>query len=311
MQTTRLGPDGPQVTNLCVGTSPLGGMPRIYGYDVDAERAVATVRRFLESPITFLDTSNEYGDGESELRIGAALQAGATLPQGVVIASKADPRRGVPVFDGARVRESFRESVGRLGVGRLDVYYLHDPERFDFEYLTMRSGAVDAMRELKAEGLVGLIGVAGGSIPELHRYLDLELFDVVLNHNQYTLLDRSADSLIDRAVASGVAFVNAAPYASGILAKPLAAGARYKYRAPDPAIVETVRWLNDVCASFGVPLAALAVQFSTRDPRVSSTVVGVSSPERIDALVQNEAIELPQELWDAVEARLRPPSSTG
>jgi len=156
---------------------------------------------------------------------------------------------------------------------------------------------VDALAEMEPRDLDG----AGA----------LELFDVVLNHNQYTLLDRSADSLIDRAVASGVAFVNAAPYASGILAKPLAAGARYKYRAPDPAIVETVRWLNDVCASFGVPLAALAVQFSTRDPRVSSTVVGVSSPERIDALVQNEAIELPQELWDAVEARLRPPSSTG
>lgn len=305
MRTNRLGPRGPAVSSVCVGTSPLGGMPEIYGYDVDADRAVATVRRVLRSQINFLDTSNEYGDGESERRIGTALQQGHRPGREFVLASKADPVRGGHDLDGGRVWASFHESVDRLGVDMLDVFYLHDPERFEFDDMIKPGGAVDAMRELKEEGLVGLIGVAGGAIPEMHRYLDTCVFDVLLNHNQFTLLDRSADPLIDHAVSAGVAFVNAAPYASGILAAPLARAARYQYRIPDKIVVETVTWLHEVCGEFGVPLAALALQFSTRDPRISSTVVGVSAPQRVDQLERNEDLDIPRELWDVVEARLR------
>ncbi len=203
------------------------------------------------------------------------------------------------------MRESFAESIHRLGVHRLEIFYLHDPERFTFAEMTRPGGAIDAMRDLKAEGLVDLIGVAGGEIPELHRYLDTGVLDVFLNHNRFTLLDRSADPLIADAAAAGVAFVNAAPYASGMLAKPLAAQPRYRYGAPAPAVVGTVGWLHEVCGRFGVPLAALALQFSTRDPRIGSTVVGVSAPERIDELASNAALDIPQELWDLVEDRLQ------
>jgi D-threo-aldose 1-dehydrogenase len=279
-------------------------MPDVYGYDVDAPRAVATLLRAFEAGFTFLDTSNEYGDGASERRIGVALREAGRRGQDVVLASKADPRRGLHVLDGDRVRESFGESVQRLGVDRLDVFYLHDPERFDFAEMTKPGGALDAMRDLKAEGLVDLIGVAGGDVTEMHRYLDTGDLDVILNHNRFTLLDRSADPLIDDCVAAAVAFVNAAPYASGMLAKPLAAQPRYQYGPPDPAVIATVAWLHDVCGLFDVPLAALALQFSIRDPRISSTVVGVSAPQRVDELARNAALEIPKDLWVAVEDRL-------
>jgi D-threo-aldose 1-dehydrogenase len=305
MKMNRLGPLGPAVSSVCVGTSPLGGMPEIYGYDVDAERAVATVRRVLDSTINFLDTSNEYGDGESERRIGTVLREGDRSGREFFVASKADPARGGHHLDADRVRASFHESVDRLGVETLDVFYLHDPERFEFDDMIKPGGAVDGMRALKDEGLVGLIGVAGGAIPEMHRYLDTCVFDVLLNHNQFTLLDRSADPLIDAAVSAGVAFVNAAPYASGILAAPLNRAPRYQYRIPDPSVIQTVTWLHEACGEFDVPLAALALQFSSRDPRISSTVVGVSAPQRVDQLEQNEELDIPQELWDVVEARLR------
>jgi len=304
MKQQALGSNGLRVSRVCVGTSPLGGMPDAYGYDVEAERAIATVGRVIESQINFVDTSNEYGDGESELRIGAALR-GPGLPRDeMVIASKADPVRGSRVFDGGRVLESFKESVDRLAVDRLDVYYLHDPERFDFEYLTRRGGALDALRELKASGQAGLIGVAGGQISEMHRYLDTGGIDVLLNHNQFTLLDQSAQPLIEHALACGASFVNAAPYASGILAKPLADRPRYQYQLPTPSVVEKVSWLHKVCEQYEVPLAALALQFSTRDPRVSSTVVGVSTPSRVDQLVRNEEFNIPGELWEAVSEYL-------
>lgn len=278
-------------------------MPDVYGYDVDSERAVATVVSALESPLNFLDTSNEYGDGESELRIGAALQQSSVMRDDIVIASKADPARDSRVFDSGRVLESYTESVGRLGVDRLDVFYLHDPERFDFDYVR-RGGALDALCDLKASGKVGLIGVAGGLIPEMHRYLDTGLVDVLLNHNQFTLLDQSAEPLIDHALSVGASFVNAAPYASGILARPLTAKPRYQYRTPSPDIIEKVTWLHTVCGQHDVPLAALALQFSTRDARVASTVVGVSSPARVRELVDNAAVHLPTALWEAVGDRL-------
>lgn len=289
---------------LCLGTSPLGGMPDIYGYDVAADRAVATVRRALGSGLRFIDTSNEYGDGESERRIGIALGADDASDEPIFLASKADPRRRSQALTGSRVRESFAESTQRLGLDCLDVYYLHDPERFDFATMTRPGGALDALRELKSEGCVGSIGVAGGDISELRRYLSTGALDVVLNHNQYTLLDRCADALIDEVIAAGAAFINAAPYASGMLAKSATSLPRYQYRPPEPRVVETVAWLHATCARFDVPLAALALHFSTRDPRITSTVVGVSSPERVDELIRNANLAIPIELWDIVDERL-------
>ena len=298
--------DGLSMPNICLGTSPLGGMPDTYGYDVDEAQAVATIRHALDCGLTFIDTSNEYGDGESERRIGTVLRELGASGQRVVIASKADPVRAQRILDGDRVRESFAESAARLGVDRLDVYYLHDPERFDFADMVKPGSSLDAIRELKAQGLVGLIGVAGGDLGEMRRYLDTGLMDVILNHNHFTLLDRSASPLITDCVSAGVAFVNAAPYASGILAKPLASSPRYGYRAPSPMLVATVEWLHQICGKFGVPLAALALQFSTRDPRIRSTVVGVSAPQRIDELMRNATLSIPPELWELVEDRLAP-----
>lgn len=297
LPTRLLADGGPSVSAICVGTSPLGSAPAVYGYEVDEQTAVATVRRVLESPIRFLDTSNEYGDGRSERRIGRAIREANGLPGDFVLATKADPVRNAGSFDGDRVRESFRESTERLGVDRFGVYYLHDPERFAFDDLVRPGGAVEAMDRLKREGHVDAIGLAGGDLAELRTYIDTGVFDVVLNHSRYTLLDRSADSLIDEVLAAGMTFVNAAPYASGILAKPAASHPRYQYRPPGPETLARVEALRRLCAAYGVPLAALALQFSTRDPRVSSTVVGVSSPQRVDELVRNAATDVPDELW--------------
>ncbi len=297
-----LGHAGPYVSELCVGTSPLGGMPWLYGHDVDPETAIETVQCALQQPpITFLDTSNNYGNGESERRIGEAIRRAGGLPEDFVVATKADPAPGERQFTGARVLQSFAESLDRLGLQRVPVYYLHDPEAFDFDDLVAPGGAVDAMKELKRRGSVDVIGVAGGDLNAMRRYVDTGAFDVLLNHNQYTLLDQSADHLIDHAVGAGLSYVNAAPYASGLLAKPDRDRARYQYREPSPDILARTQRLRDVCDRFGVPLAAAALQFSTRDPRVTSTVVGVSSPARVEELIHNAATYIPSELWKALQ----------
>ncbi|PVE96863.1 MULTISPECIES: aldo/keto reductase [unclassified Microbacterium] len=285
---------------LSVGASPLGGAATTYGYDVEETVAIRTVQHLLASPVRSIDTSNQYSGGESERRIGRAIEASGGLPDDFVLATKADPLPGDTSFSGERVRRSFLESTARLGGARFGVFYLHDPEWFDFDTMVGPGSAVEAMVDLKREGLVDAIGVAGGDLGEMRRYVDLGVFDVVLNHNRYTLLDRSAGSLIDHAIESGVAFVNAAPYASGILARPAAARPTYRYRPPSYEIVATTARLREACARHDVPLPAVALQFSTRDTRIASTVVGVSAPQRVDELVENDRIRVPADLWNEV-----------
>jgi D-threo-aldose 1-dehydrogenase len=304
MRQRQLGADGPNVSVVCVGGSPLGGMPAAYGYDVDSERAVETVSAFLKSGMNFIDTSNEYSDGESERRIGEALRRADQLRDDLVIATKADPLRGASTFDARRVRQSFEESRSRLGVSSFPVYWLHDPERFPIEDALVQGGALDGMIQLKQDGHVGVIGVAGGSIDAGHRFLETGSLDLLLCHSQFNLLDRSANALIDHANNAGVAFVNAAPYASGILAKATSEGAHFQYRPPSDDIREKAGWLHEECDRFGVPLAAVALQFSTHDPRISSTVVGVSSAQRVAELEVNEDWQIPEDLWDSIRNRM-------
>lgn len=296
-----LGAAAVTVPPIAVGTSPLGGMAEIYGYDVGSERAEQTVEAVLDSGIGFIDTSNNYGNGESERRIGSVIRRRG-LPENFVLATKADADPATGDFSAQRIIASFLESRERLGVDRFPIYYLHDPEFHPVEMIFGPGGALDGMRELKESGAVDVIGVAGGDIDVMKRCLDSGLFEVVLNHNRYTLLDQTAEPLIEYARSTGVSFINAAPYASGILAKDAAESPRYTYRAPSDAVVADVQQLRELCRRFGVPLPAVALQFSLREPRIISTVVGVSHPDRVDALMRNAAIEIPDALWKALQS---------
>lgn len=296
-----LGRTGLTVSSICVGTSPIGSMPQSYGYEVGEERAVATMRRVLDSPLTFIDTSNQYGHGDSERRIGAALAAVGGVPEGVVVATKIDPAPGRTDFSGTRARASVAESRQRLGIDVLPLVYLHDPERIDYEEAMGPGGPVEALEALKAEGVVQHIGVAGGPIDLERRYVASGRFEVVLTHNRYTLLDRSAQPLLDESAAAGVAVVNGAPFGGGMLVKGPGDDPRYGYRPAPPAVVDAARAMQRVCEAQGVPLAAAALQFSTRDPRVTSTVVGFSEPSRVDATLQLATCPIPDDLWPELE----------
>jgi len=302
MRRRVLGTTGLSITEVCVGTSPLGSMPGAYGYEADESAAFQAVSEVFDSTVNFLDTSNEYSDGESERRIGHVIRERGGLPDGFVLATKVDPRRGASTLPGERVRESFAESTERLGVDYIPLLYLHDPVRFPVEEMTRPGGAIDVMLELKEAGLVGHIGVADGDLHCLRQLVDTGSFDVVLNHNLYTLIDRTADSFIDYAVANGLAFVNAAPFGGGILVKGPEEQPRYAYRKADEPALARVRAMQEVCHAPGVDLATAALQFSTRDQRVSSTVVGISQPGRVAALVQRVEAPVPDELWADLDA---------
>jgi D-threo-aldose 1-dehydrogenase len=296
-----LGRTGLQVTALCVGGSPLGNMSALYGYEVSTERALRTLRAVLAGPINFLDTSNNYGDGESERRIGAALREAGGLPDGFVLATKVD-RAASGDFSGARVRRSLQESLDRLGLERLALVYLHDPEHISFEDGVAPGGPVQALVDLQREGLIDHLGVAGGPIDLMRRYIRTGAFQVVITHNRFTLVDRSAEPLLDEARELDVAVVNAAPFGGGVLAKGPAAVRDYAYGPAHPDVMARIEAMDAACARHDVPLAAAALQFSLGEPRVASTIVGISAPERVEETVALARWPIPAGLWDELLA---------
>jgi D-threo-aldose 1-dehydrogenase len=299
-----LGSTGWSVTGLCVGTGELGDLP-VYGYQVPEERALATARRAFAGPLNFVDTSNGYG--RSEPRLGTVLRELGGVPEGILLATKVDPLED-GAFDGKRVQASVQESMDRLGLSHLPLVHLHDPERIDFAEAMAPDGPVAALRDLQAEGIVGHLGVAGGPIDLLRRFADTGLFDVVLTHNRWTLLDRSAEPLLADCGAAGIAVVNGAPFGGGLLAVGSAASTRYAYQTAPAGVIRATQHLEALCATAGIPLAAVALQFSARDPRIASTVVGMSRPERYDEALRLVALPVAEELWAEVQTAAAPES---
>lgn len=292
-----LGKTGLQVSPLCIGCAPLGDMPQTFAYSVNEEQALATIRAIFTGPLNFIDTAASYGDGESERRIGSVLRELGGLPAGFVLASKADRDLHTGVFSGAQMRRSIERSLRLLGLNQLQLLYLHDPEHISFEQAMAPGGPVEVLQQCQKEGLIAHLGVAGGPIDLMKRFVETDIFEVAISHNRYTLLNTEADAFWNVCQQHGVAAVNAAPYGSGILAKGPSAYPRYMYSNAPQELLERAYTLEGICKRYNVPLAAVALQFSLRDPRITSTIVGMSHPERLNETVRLAQYPLPAELW--------------
>lgn len=251
--------------------------------------------------VRVIDTSNEYSGGLSEQLIGDAIRVYGGIPEGVTVVTKLDRDPVTGSFSGDRMRRSLDESRSRLGMDVMPLLHLHDPESMSYAEAFAPGGAVEALVRMKAEGIVERIGISGGPARMLENYVGTGLFDAVITHNRFTLVDRSADRLLDLASAAGVTVFNAAPYGSAPLAKWPAPVTSYAYRPAAPELVAAIEAMGHAAAAVGVPLAAAALQFSLRDPRVASTVVGVNSPAQLERTTALTAHPVPDELWAQLE----------
>ena len=285
---------------ITLGASSLGD--RGGASDVAALADALVASRFAQ-----IDTSNNYAEGRSESALGAALARAGGLPADAVVITKTDYDPVTKVYDGDRVKRSFEESLTRLGLERLPLLHLHNPTTMTLAEATGPGGAIEALVGLREQGLVDAIGVAAGTRALVEDYVRTDAFDAVLTHNRYTLVDRSAQTILELAAERGMTVFNGAPFGGGILADETGTATKYGYRPASFALLGFIAKLRQVCEQWAVPLPAAALHFSLRNPLIHSTAVGVSSLARLAALETLAATQIPDGFFDAVDALGTPP----
>jgi D-threo-aldose 1-dehydrogenase len=319
----RLGRTRLEVTRVGLGTAALGGL---YA-EVAEERAVETVRRAHEAGLRFFDTAPLYGHGLAERRAGLAL--GGIPREEFVLATKVGRllRAGAPpdssqlsgglerwpaapavnpVFDFSYdgVLRSVEESLERLGLDRIDVLHIHDPDEHGDEAL---GGAYRALDRLRGEGAIAAVGAGMNQAELMVRFARAADFDCFLVAGRYTLLDQAAlRELLPTCLERGIAVILGGVYNSGILADPRP-GATFDYAPAPPELVERARRLELVCRRHGAPLKAAALQFPLAHPAVTSLLLGARSPAELDEDLALLQTPLAPELWhDLRRERLLP-----
>ena len=301
MKKNKIKNTGLEITELSFGTSSLGSMPDTYGYEVSEDRAQKTLNRFFQGPVNMLDTSRNYAMGESEKRIGKAIKENGGWPKGFLLSTKLDRNMDTLVLDKNRARESLDESLKTLNVDSVDILFLHDPEYAkDITDITKKGGAMDELFKIKDEGLAKAVGVAMGKVDIMFPLLKDWDFDVVINHNRYTLINREANEMYDFASSKNIAIFNAAPYAGGVLAKGPDNFKKVTYQDATEEKLAPAREFEKVCKKHNVELGAAALQFSLRDNRITSTICGVTSIESIEKNLAWANAEISGEFWEEI-----------
>jgi D-threo-aldose 1-dehydrogenase len=256
---------------LGLGCAPLGGLYTA----VTEEDARATIDAAWDAGIRFFDVAPLYGEGLSEKRLGAAL---AERPRDEYTLSTKVGRLiagGEVVFDFSRdgVRRSLDESLTRLGLDRVDVLLVHDPENHMEQAL---HEALPAVHELREQGVVRAIG-AGMNFPEPLLRLAHEGLDCVLMAGRYTLIDRSGLELLDACGELGVDVIAGGVFNSGLLA----GGTTFNYEPAPPELLARAQAVFAECARHGVSPTAAALQFPLTHPAVKRVLIGARSPAEL------------------------------
>lgn len=297
------GSTGLDVSAICVGSSGWGRLL----VDETPEQRDVRIGAMLghlsrdQSACNFIDSSNIYSDGLSEQLIGEAFRDHG-VPSGIVIQTKLDRHNVTGEFTSDRMWASLEESLTRLGVDRIQVLYLHDPEHIGFAASMEPGGPVDALLDMKKQGLASHIGISGGPVSLLDRFVGTGLFDAIVTHNRYTLVDRSADALIEHAAQRGMGITNAAPFGGGVLTGASRFSNTYGYAPAKPAVQTAIAEISRLCDRARVPVAAAALQLSVRDSRIHSTIVGAGSTRQLESNLSLLDVAIPEALWSEIDA---------
>jgi D-threo-aldose 1-dehydrogenase len=304
----------PAFGRLGYGAANLGNLYR----ELSDERVQQILDTAWAAGIRYFDTAPHYGLGLSERRLGEFLrtkpreqyvlstkvgrlirpnpEGAGTLDTDNDFAVPADRKR-VWDFSADGIRRSLDESLGRLGLDRVDVLYLHDPERHDLE--RGLGEALPTLAALRDEGLVTAVGVGSMSTGALRDAARTGIADLLMVAGRYTLAEQPVrPDVLDACAANGVRIVNASVFNSGLLAtNDPGASSRYEYGDVPPDVLARVRSIAAVAREFDVELPAAALQYTLRDPLVATVVVGSSTAEQLQQNVDRLAAAIPSGFW--------------
>lgn len=306
---TSLGSSGVRVSGLGFGAGGIGNLFTA----VSDEQAHEAVTAAWQRGIRYFDTAPHYGLGLSERRLGEALSA---FPRSEFAVSTKVGRRLEPSTDGGDdladgfavpathrrvwdfsadgVRRTLEASLERLGLDRVDVVYLHDPD--DHAEQAFREG-YPALEKLRAEGVVAAIGAGMNQAAMLTRFVRETDVDVVLCAGRYTLLDQSAlTELLPAAVERGVSVVIGGAFNSGLLADPRP-GATYDYAQAPADLLERALRMREAAERHGITLRAAALAFCAAHPAVASVLVGARSAAEVRDAADQFATPVPPDFW--------------
>jgi D-threo-aldose 1-dehydrogenase len=303
--------NGLALTELGLGAAQFGNLYR----ETTEEEAEGAVSAAWSAGIRYFDTAPHYGLGLSERRLGHLLAEHprdefviSTKVGRLLVPSPGNPGRDtegfdVPattsrVWDFSRdgVLRSLEESLGRLGLDRVDILYLHDPDQ---HWEQASKEAVPALIELRDQGVIGAFGVGMNQAEMPARFIRECDIDLVMLAGRYTLLEQEAlNDLLPLAEERGVGIVIAGVYNSGLLAVDRPdSEAKYNYETAPDALVARAGLLADVCERHGVTLPQAALAYPLMHPAVVSVVVGMRTGEQVDGNVGRYTTEIPPDLW--------------
>lgn len=309
---------------LGLGGAPVGNM-----YSAISDEVAHEVLQAIQANgcVTF-DTAPHYGHGRSEQRFGRML---AGVPRDAVVVSTkvgrlltpdaSAPRDYLAYVDGlpfrqhfdysaAGVRRSIEDSLDRMGLGRIDIAFVHDcsvmthGERAPQVIRQVIAEAIPGLQQLRCEGLIRHIGVAVSHWPTCVEILRETELDCLLLAGRYTLLDHGAlAELLPLCEARGVRVAIGGPFNSGILATGVSAAAqplRFNYDPAPADLVARVAAIEKICAHHAVPLRAAALQFPLAHPAIEVVLAGVKSIGHWQDAVAKMRHPIPEAFWQAL-----------
>jgi len=289
---------GALISPLGLGGASLGG---VY-HAVSQAQADAVVTAALEAGVNLIDVAPYYGLTRAETALGGALRG---VDRASYVLMTKIGRYGDKVWDFSReaTLRSLDESLARLGVNRIDVLQCHDIEHGDRRQLL--DEALPTLRDLKAQGVIGHVGITGYDLALLEEVAVAEQIDTVMAYCTYTLQDRRLGPVSQRLAAHGVSVFNASPLGMGLLT----AGGPPDWHPAHESVQAAAAEAAQRCAALGADLSFTALQFALQtaaDAGIASTVVGMSKPENLRQNIAALTTPLDPAVLAAVEEALAP-----
>lgn len=319
LKKTQIGNTGVEVTTIGMGGAPIG--------KGDLDTAVDSLETAYKKGIRYFDTAPLYGTGQSEIYYGNFLptidrddftlstKVGRLIlsedeaskysyPESVNLESDAfnNNKRSAGyknqvVFNYSRdgILRSIDESLSRLGLDRIDIVHIHDPDDF---YEQALNEAFPTLADLKSQGVIKAIGAGMNEWEMLSEFAKNADFDCFLLAGRYTLLDHSAlHELMPLCEEKDISLILGGPYNSGILASDLDADTTYFYESSPQKVVQKAKDIKKTCDRYNVPLKAAALQFGLNHPAVATTIPGPTDANELEENINMATLDINPDMW--------------